>query len=63
MNGFALVASCVAGVAPWRLGARFRLYTLAAAEISPLVLLFPAFFFDIRFSLPMVRCGREGGRE
>ena len=27
MNGLALVASCVAGVAPWRLGARLR-YTL-----------------------------------
>ena len=35
----------------------------AAAEIfSPLVLLFPAFFFGVRFRLPIARCGREGGR-
>ena len=39
-------------------------HTPTAAEIfSPLVLLFPAFFFGIRFRLPTVRCGREGGRE
>jgi hypothetical protein len=39
-------------------------YTPTAASVfSPLVLLFPAVFFGILFRLPMVRCGREGGRE
>ena len=33
MNGLALVASCVAGVAPWRLGARLR-YTLRSGLVK-----------------------------
>ena len=33
MNGLALVASCVAGVAPWRLGARLR-YTLSSGLVK-----------------------------